>query len=227
MDGEITLAQELYESMHAVDKRGASLACMALVDIDMTNGRWDEAIQKLRVGIDRDRSNDNARGEAAKVLMLAECLSGKQDARSLVEELDRARALNLEPARLVTLGALYAKAGDVDKARSVADELGSKLGRHERAYGRIVGAECFAAENKFGDAVDMLSAAFDLADVWYGHFLRAQLFVRAGHVFEGLEEHEACKHRCGEAAAIYLDDVPTFRFVQQARELHQRAIELL
>ncbi len=68
-------------------------------------------------------------------------------------------------------------------------------------------------------------AAGEMADVWYRHIVLSRVLNHAGHTFEAFEELNVSLRRCGEATAIYLDDVPTFRFVQQARELRDQLAE--
>jgi tetratricopeptide (TPR) repeat protein len=220
-------ALEVYEAMKELDVRASAIATTGIADLAMASGDWEQAVRGLRDAIDTDRSNENTRAEAAKLLMLAECDCTTGDVASTRRHLAAARALDLDAARLTTAASLLVQIDDVEQARAIGEDLRSRLGRPARAYGWVVEANCLAAENKLGDAVDELKGAFELADVWCAHLLLAEVLGRAGHAFEGVEELNACLRRSGEATAMYLDDVPTFRFVKRAQELRDQAIESL
>jgi tetratricopeptide (TPR) repeat protein len=227
MDGDPARALEAYARMKRIDTRGAAIAPMAIADLAMATGDWAHAIFVLGEAIEIDRHNENTRSEAQKLLMLAECNCAGGDVVSTRQHLADAQALKLDPARLTTAASVFVQIGDVAAARVVAKDLRSRLGRPARAYGRVVEANCLAAEGKFGDALDELKRAVEIADVWCAHLLLAEVLVRAGHPFEGTQELDACIRRRGEATAMYLDDVPTLRFVERARKLRDRASESL
>ena len=63
------------------------------------------------------------------------------------------------------------------------------------------------------DAVEAFSGAVKLADLWLARFALGVAYVQADHYAEGLRELEACQNRRGEASAVFLDDVPTFRYL--------------
>jgi tetratricopeptide (TPR) repeat protein len=218
-------AIEVYEQMGRLDSRAASIATAGKADLAMASRDWNAAVDLLRDGIETDRETGNTRAEAAKLLMLAECDYELENFESAGQRLGEARALDLDSGRLTTTASLLVRFGDVAAARTIGEELRSRLNRVARAYGHVVEAECLAAERKFGDAVDELEAASEMADVWYGHLVLSRVLNHAGHTFEAFEELNVSLRRCGEATAVYLDDVPTFRFVQQARKLRDQAAE--
>ena len=225
--GDYSQATEIYEAMQKVDLRGASIASMALADLAISTSDTEAAIRIINSGIEEDRRNQNTRLEAAKLLMLAEVnlASGNLDAVHRI--LAAAESIGLDSARLMTVGHLMVEIGDIDGARRISAALSSKLGRDARAYSHVVEAECLASDHRFGDAVDELYSAFELADIWIGHVRLAEILVRAGHSFEGVEEFNRCVERLGEGSAIYLDDVPTFRFARNVRELRNSTLNAI
>jgi hypothetical protein len=64
-----------------------------------------------------------------------------------------------------------------------------------------------------------------LTDLWLARFALGVAYVRAGHYAEGLSELEACAKRQGEASSIFLDDVPTFRYLATLPYWRARAQE--
>ena len=53
----------------------------------------------------------------------------------------------------------------------------------------------------------------DLADPWLARFDLGVFFVEAGRYAEALSELELCEKRKGEATALFLDDIPTYRYL--------------
>ena len=62
-------------------------------------------------------------------------------------------------------------------------------------------------------AVEAYRAALKLADFWLARFHLGVAYVEAGHYAEAISELEACLKRRGEATAVFLDDVPSFRYL--------------
>ena len=62
------------------------------------------------------------------------------------------------------------------------------------------------------DRVDRLRAAQKTADLWQMHYLLGVAYVEAGRFPEAIAEFDVCVKRRGEAIAIFLDDVASFRY---------------
>ncbi|MGK0259574.1 MAG: tetratricopeptide (TPR) repeat protein [Candidatus Azotimanducaceae bacterium] len=225
--GDASKASELYHAMKLVDLRGLALANAGLADLAMAKDEWPVAIGLLEAAIEADRSNGNIRGESTKTLMLAECTYAVDDIAATRNHLDTLSSMTLDPARLATLASLFVKVGDIAAANQVADDLNSRLSKIERAYGLVVKAQCFIAGKKFGDAVDELRQAIALADIWDARRLLGEILIASRHEFEGIEELDLCLRRSGEAVAMYLDDVPTFRYVKRVQILRDGAMSAL
>jgi tetratricopeptide (TPR) repeat protein len=220
-------ATQMYGLMAQLDARAASIAITGAADMAMASGRFADATDLLTHGVEADVKHANERAQAAKRLMLAECHSESGAVEPALKELREAMELGLDPARLATAASLLIDSGDLNAAREIGENLCSRLDRASRSYGRIVESECLAMENRYGDAADSITAALQIADLWYGHLLLSRVLLSAGHAFEAVEEVDTALRRRGEATARYLDDVPTFRFVQQARQLKVQATEQL
>ena len=63
------------------------------------------------------------------------------------------------------------------------------------------------------EAVDLLTQARGLADLWLGRFDLGIAFVQANAFAEAIPEFEACEKRRGEATALFFDDRPTVRYL--------------
>jgi tetratricopeptide (TPR) repeat protein len=63
------------------------------------------------------------------------------------------------------------------------------------------------------DAVEALKTGLKAADLWLPHFALGVAYVEAGRYPDALAEFETCVKRRGEATALFLDDVPTVRYL--------------
>jgi hypothetical protein len=85
-------------------------------------------------------------------------------------------------------------------------------------------AERLTGLGRAGDAMDALSEARKRADLWLVRFITGMAYERFDHHVEAQAELEGCTtRRLGEATAVFLDDVPTFRYSVEAREWLKRA----
>jgi tetratricopeptide (TPR) repeat protein len=63
------------------------------------------------------------------------------------------------------------------------------------------------------EAIEALQEAQKLADLWLVRFYKGVAYVGLQAYPDALSELELCEKRRGEATAVFLDDVPTFRYV--------------
>jgi hypothetical protein len=62
-------------------------------------------------------------------------------------------------------------------------------------------------------AIDTFGKAQKRLDTWLGHFFLGRANLLAKEYTGAHDEFEACLRRSGEAAAVFLDDVPTARLL--------------
>jgi hypothetical protein len=122
---------------------------------------------------------------------------------------------------------LYVRLGDPARAEKIAKELTSQLDRQTRAYASIIEAEVALSRGKPVEAVDRMRDAKALADLWLGRLTFGRAYLAAGYPAEALAEFEECNKRIGEATALFLDDVPTLRFIPELDYWTGRANEAL
>ena len=67
------------------------------------------------------------------------------------------------------------------------------------------------AGKKWPAAIDALNAAQRMADLWLVRFALGRAYFEHGAYHEAASEFEKCRQRRGEATALFLDDLPTFR----------------
>jgi tetratricopeptide (TPR) repeat protein len=189
-----------------------SMSTMAIADIAMYRGAWKEAIPVLRRGIAGDRANQNTAGLGQKLVALAEAhleLGLQDEALSAVREaLERTRRTSV----LVPAARILVRAGRLSEARSISAELSKRLQADPQAYAKLIEAEILLRDRDAPAAIRVLRESLGVADTWLGRFSLARAYISAGAFVEAHSELDQCVRRRGEAAAIFLDDVPSYHY---------------
>ena len=218
-------ARAAYADMAKVSARGASIASMGRADIDMYLGRFDEAQSELKAGIASDEAGKLVAPQALKLIALAEMAAATgrgAEAATLV-----ANALKLSSAEAVVLPAarILITTGRGDAAAPHIASLEKQVRKRTRALAAVARAEIALGARKPVDAIDQLTAAHSLADVWLVHYMLGRAYIDAGRYIEAVDELEECQKRIGEASDVFLDDWPTFRYTVPLKYYLARAQE--
>jgi eukaryotic-like serine/threonine-protein kinase len=75
------------------------------------------------------------------------------------------------------------------------------------------------------EAIQSFEKAQKISNSWLGHFYLGKAYLQNGSFTEADSEFELCLKRRGEASAVFLDDVPTFRLVPAVYYFLARAQE--
>jgi len=103
--------------------------------------------------------------------------------------------------------------------------LSGALGVEPRVYARVVEGEIALAEDRAADAVARFAEAQAMADTWLGRFGLGRAYLAAGAFTEADSELDRCLARRGEATAVFLDDIPTWRLFADVHYYKGRALE--
>ena len=215
-------ATKVYTDVAATGSEGASVAAIGLADIALFQQRYTDAVTMLVPAIEADRKNKNAVGAAAKTIALAEAHSALGRTAQAFKAVDEALAFSREDATVVPAARILLRGGADDRVLGLIRELSERLAPQSRAYARILEAERAMATGRAGEAMDALAAAKKLADLWLGRLVSGMAYETFGHQVEARDELETCARRLGEASALFLDDVPTFRYAAVLREWQKR-----
>jgi serine/threonine protein kinase/tetratricopeptide (TPR) repeat protein len=211
--GRRDAARAAYGEMAAVDAAGESLAQIALADLALSEGDPAKAVELLRAGIAVDRERDNPAAVALKQVALADALGMQREFGQAAAAARAALAIDKSEAQIVPAVRWLLEAGAVEEAARVGAELDGRLEAQPRAYGRVVAAQIALRGGRRVEAVDALREALKLADLWIARFYLGRAYLEAGYFAEALSEFELCLKRRGEGYAMFLDDVPTTRYV--------------
>ena len=107
----------------------------------------------------------------------------------------------------------YTTGARFNRANALAEELRGQTQGYSRVFAEIVDAELALARGAPADAVDSLRLGQRTADLWLLHFQLGIAYTEARHYLEAIAEFDICTKRRGEATAIFLDDVPSFRYL--------------
>ena len=211
--GDLAAANAAYDDMARTGAAGASLAAIGRADLALYTGRIDGVAADLKSSIAADRAAKTTTPAAAKQIAIAEAELAAGRRAQAVEAAREALKLTRQLATIVPAARVFLRAGRIPEARTLAADLGAQLPKQNRAYGKLILAEIALEEKKPTEAVDLLTQARGLADLWLGRFDLGVAYEQANAFAEAITEFEACQKRRGEATALFFDDRPTLRYL--------------
>lgn len=206
-------ARNAYRQMAEADKseHGASLAALGLGDIEIYAGAFERAYKILEDGIQADLGSGNNGAAAIKHLAIGQALLAAGDFDAATKAADTALALAGGDAQRVPAALIYLEAGRTEPAQKIAEEMQRQLQPQTRAYGLMLQGIVHRMERDYVKSLDALQAALGLADLWLIRFQRGQTYLAAEQYAAALDEFMIAEERRGEATALFLDDMPTYR----------------
>jgi tetratricopeptide (TPR) repeat protein len=206
-------AQNAYEQMAATGPRGAARASMGLGDMAIYQGRYADAEKILKDAIAADEKAGATGFLAAKYLALAEAYEGQKKTAAAIDAARQSVKLAGASPVKVLAAAVLLRNGEVDEAKDVRAFFSQQLTPQARAYGRILQGQTLLIDRETADAVDSFTGAVKFKDLWLARFNLGVAYAQANAFPEALGELDRCQKRRGEAAAIFLDEVPSFRYL--------------
>jgi len=215
--GDLDAAREAYRQMVAADKseHGDSLATLGLGDIEIYAGTFETAYQILNAGIEVDLANNNGGAAATKHLAIAQALLASGDKDGAARAADTALELAGGDSRLVPAALIYVGSGRLESAAPIAEEMQQQLQPQTRAYGLMLQGMLHRIDGEHVKSLDSLRSALQLADLWLIRFQLGQSYLAAEQYAEALDEFTIAETRRGEASALFLDDMPTYRILAE------------
>jgi len=213
--GDFEAAEAAYSSMNGAGVRGASLANVGLADMNIYRGEFQSALQTLETAVGVDEENENRRAAARKYAMLAEALMKTGESAAALVAAQQALELDSGEAVSVSAAIVFLAAGEFESAEAIAEKLVRQVQPQRRAYGLMIKAMRALTDDNVVLAIDNLNAALDLSDLWLIRLQLGKAYLHAGYAAEAIAEFEGATSRRGEASAVFLDDVPTFRYLAE------------
>ena len=194
---------------------GTSRSALGLADLAMYEGRFADAERILAPAVLDDEKGRNTAGQASKYVALAEALQALGRQPLAVEAARKALAASRNESVLVPTARVLAAAGRAAEVKGFATELDAQIQPQMRAHARIIEGELALRQNRPAEAVEAFRAAARLSNLWLAHFDLGIAYVTLGpqHAAEALAEFDTAVKRRGEATAVFLDDMPSFRYL--------------
>jgi tetratricopeptide (TPR) repeat protein/tRNA A-37 threonylcarbamoyl transferase component Bud32 len=205
-------ARATYRKLAGVSPAGASYAAAGLADLALVDGNTAVAASTLEPAIARDVEAKNLDAAAGKQVTLASVqfeLGRKDNAARMLET---ALGWNRDPSVLFLAGHLDVEMGRREKALAIAGELEKSVEADPVAYGLLLRGEVRLAANDPRGAFDLFEQAKKRADTWFGRFDSGLANLRLGRSPAASSDFDLCLKRRGEATALFLDEIPTYRF---------------
>jgi tetratricopeptide (TPR) repeat protein/predicted Ser/Thr protein kinase len=214
-----------YGRLQGPDAYASSLGAAGSADLALYEGRQDEARKILEGAIPADIKNDLKAFANQKRLTLAEILVAAGRGGEAVKTVDAILTGESDDS-VVFLGArIMIAAGKDDRARSLAATLGARPAPEPQAYARLVEGEIDLGQGRVPEAIKKFHEAQAQVDTWIGRLALGRAYLAAGQFTEAYSEFESCFKRRGEAASVFLDDLPTIRYLPQIHYYLGRAQE--
>jgi eukaryotic-like serine/threonine-protein kinase len=211
--GRLDEAASTYRQLSKVSDRGNSYATAGLADLAIYEGRFAEAARILKEGAAADLKAKRPEMASAKFAALADAELWRNQKEEALPAIKQALA-NGKGAKLQFLAArLYVTAGEVAAARNLAAGLSSQVTAEPQAYGKLVDGEIALLEKNPSQGIGAFNDAGKIVDTWIGHFDLGRAYLDAGLFVEADSEFELCLKRRGEAAELFMSDMPTYSYV--------------
>jgi tetratricopeptide (TPR) repeat protein len=210
---DLSSAAATYQKLEGLNPHGASMAAIGLADLALYQGHSAEAISLLEKGIAADNAAKDSASAGIKTIALAQAYIAKGDKSKALNAAEQAMKLNPDHSILVAAGEIYIAAGDMSKARKLATQLSEKIEPEPQIYGQLLQGSMALKRNQIKEAIQAFEGAQKISNTWLGHYYLGRAYLQNGSFTEADSEFEICLKRRGEASAVFLDDVPTFRLL--------------
>jgi tetratricopeptide (TPR) repeat protein len=212
-EGDVAAANEAYSNMSAASSRGALTGQLGLADTALFAGDVSQAKELLADGIAQAEAAGSQYYLATNYVALADAqfLGGEIDVA--MGTMETALGVSSGLSRQVPAALMYLEVGAVEKARALAEALGQSLQAQSRGYSQMIKGLIELQASNHIEAIELISAGAQQADLWLVRFYLGKAYLEAGYFAEALDEFTACADRKGEASSVFLDDLPTYRYM--------------
>ena len=224
---DLAKAKQIYQRMaEAGGVRGASLATIGLADIALYEGYSSAAVNLLTAAIAIDQNNEDGRGAATKIVALAQARLALGDSSGALQTID-GLDISKRDGQLVPTAEIMSANGRVAQAHEIAESYRTQLRPTARAYAYLIDGMNALNQGEPVIAIDALQEALGYADMWIVRYYLGQAYLSAGYPAEAGAEFESCIARRTEAAGMFFDDVPTWRYTATLKDWQSRANKAL
>jgi tetratricopeptide (TPR) repeat protein len=223
--GKVQEAVDTYGRLSAVDSATArSFAAFGLVDVALYEGRQQDGLRLLDAAIAADGGSPTS-ATARRLAIKAEVLASRGEQTAAVRAAQAAVVDSTQFGTLFTAGRALVIAGQSAAALKIANDLDNRIEEEPRVYGALLRGEAALAAGHAREALTAFEAAQKLEDTWMGRFSLGRAYLAMGAYPEAASEFDRCLSRRGEATAVFLDDLPSYRLMPPVHYYLGRARE--
>jgi serine/threonine protein kinase/tetratricopeptide (TPR) repeat protein len=219
LQGDFESALATYRELEGLSPLGASLAGTGIADLAVYRGETDEAQRTLARGIELDLAAGRTAAAAYKRAIRSAVLAGVGALDLARREAELALELSNRPAVAFQAGQVFVRIGSSDRVDQIAAHLANSTSPESRAYGRLLRGELALKEQDFVQAEALVKDALRDVDGWLAHLALGRVYLERGSIPEARSELDECRRRRGEASALFLDDVPSLRYLVEHQTL--------
>jgi tetratricopeptide (TPR) repeat protein len=214
-----------WAAARAAGSENASAAAEGNADLALHDGRLSEARSLLEAATVVDLAGGDRDAAARKLVLLAAVHVATGQPKKAAAAAEQAIQNSRQDYVLYSAAQALAEAGESKRALALADDLDRQVAAESRSYAEMVRGAVSLKRGAAPEAVGHYRAALKLVDSWLGHHGLARAYLEAGTFIEALEETEKLDRRKGEATDVFLDVVPSVRYLPQIAYLTGRARE--
>ena len=211
--GQVADAEATWQKLAAIPA-GRGFAVAGAADLALYRGKIADAIKIL--------AGDGAvPGDARRLVTLAEAQLAQGNEAAAIgtaiaavppgKNSKNEPAIN-DPAVAFLAGRILAQAGRPEAA-AIAAALGKSIDTDPRLYGALLSGEIALRNGDARVALQLFNEAQKLGDTWLGRYALGRAFLAAERYPDAEREFDKCLLRLGEATAVFLDELPTYRFL--------------
>lgn len=223
-----TEAIETYGLMQSLSTVGASLEATGKADFAVYEGRLNDAIDILQKGINTD-IDENLTDLAVDKYAILSHIYALQGKKSLAVQTAQKTISNAAKSRegeiFYAMANVYLLVGEEEKALALAEKLSNKLSKDIQAFALLIKGYASLFKGNIPNALNMFTEAQSLSDTWHCRFALGRAYLDAEEYTEASSEFENCEKRRGEAMSIFLNDLPSFRYLESLEYYIARAME--
>ncbi|MCJ7484990.1 MAG: tetratricopeptide repeat protein [Candidatus Aminicenantes bacterium] len=223
--GQASEAAVEYRRLEGPEAYASSLGAAGLADLALYGGRLGEARKILETAIASELENGLNAFAIQKKIALAEALFSLGRPDDALKSVEGALAGTSNESVQFACAMILVRAGRESRARELAESLAVLPSPEPQAYARLIRGEIDLAQGRYPEAIREIHEAQAQVDTWIGHFALGRAYLEAGQFTEAYSEFESCWKRRGETASIFLDDLPTLRYLPPVHYYLGRAQE--
>ncbi|MDP9324459.1 MAG: tetratricopeptide repeat protein, partial [Acidobacteriota bacterium] len=218
-------AEATWQLLHAVSAAGSDFAVHGRADMAVYEGRLSDASRILEEAIKSPPEGRSAITTARFIMSLAEVRQMQGHDADAVKLAEEALAKSTDQTIALFAGRVLVFAGRPARALALAADLGKGLDREAQMVGKVLEGEVDLKRDDIRSAVQHFKEANALGDSWMTRNGLGRAYLAAGAYPDAQTEFDVCLKRNGEATAVMLDDIPTYRLAATSRYYMGRAQE--